>query len=98
MATVSAKAERAGGLHEPQVQLRLRAGEHDAQSRAPGDQIVRPGLQTSGDREPADEPVGLVVEGGLAFGTEYGRLAAETGKAMRRIDPTIELVACGSSN
>ncbi|MFS8198074.1 alpha-N-arabinofuranosidase [Streptomyces sp. CWNU-52B] len=30
--------------------------------------------------------------------TEYGRLAAETGKAMRQVDPTIELVACGSSN
>ncbi|WP_030901217.1 alpha-N-arabinofuranosidase [Streptomyces sp. NRRL F-5126] len=30
--------------------------------------------------------------------TEYGRLAAETAKAMRRIDPDIELVACGSSN
>lgn len=29
---------------------------------------------------------------------EYGRLAAETAKAMRRIDPSIELVACGSSN
>lgn len=29
---------------------------------------------------------------------EYGRLAAETGKAMRLIDPTIELVSCGSSN
>lgn len=29
---------------------------------------------------------------------EYGRLAAEAGKAMRRVDPTIELVACGSSN
>jgi alpha-L-arabinofuranosidase len=30
--------------------------------------------------------------------TEYGRLAAETAKAMRRIDPDLELVACGSSN
>jgi alpha-N-arabinofuranosidase len=30
--------------------------------------------------------------------TEYGRLAAETAKAMRQVDPTIELVACGSSN
>jgi alpha-N-arabinofuranosidase len=30
--------------------------------------------------------------------TEYGRLAAVTGEAMRRIDPGIELVACGSSN
>ena len=29
--------------------------------------------------------------------SEYGRLAAETAKAMRRIDPSIELVACGSS-
>ncbi|MDO4521862.1 MAG: alpha-N-arabinofuranosidase [Eubacteriales bacterium] len=29
---------------------------------------------------------------------EYGRLAAETAKAMRLIDPSIELVSCGSSN
>ena len=29
---------------------------------------------------------------------EYGRLAAETGRALRLIDPDIELVACGSSN
>jgi alpha-N-arabinofuranosidase len=29
---------------------------------------------------------------------EYGRLAAETAKAMRRVDESIELVACGSSN
>jgi alpha-N-arabinofuranosidase len=29
---------------------------------------------------------------------EYGRLAAATANAMRRVDPTIELVACGSSN
>ena len=28
---------------------------------------------------------------------EYGKLAAEAGKAMRLIDPDIELVACGSS-
>jgi alpha-N-arabinofuranosidase len=28
----------------------------------------------------------------------YGRLAAETAKAMRQVDPDIELVACGSSN
>ncbi|WP_307795308.1 arabinosylfuranosidase ArfA [Actinacidiphila acididurans] len=35
---------------------------------------------------------------GQKTATEYGRLAAETGKAMRRIDPSIELVACGSSN
>lgn len=29
---------------------------------------------------------------------EYGRLAVETAKAMKLIDPTIELVSCGSSN
>src|SRR5919112_4257346 len=29
---------------------------------------------------------------------EYGRLAAETARAMRMVDPRIELVACGSSN
>ncbi|GAA1324880.1 alpha-N-arabinofuranosidase [Brachybacterium rhamnosum] len=28
---------------------------------------------------------------------EYGRLAAETARAMRRMDPDLELVACGSS-
>lgn len=29
---------------------------------------------------------------------EYGRLAAETGRAMKVLDPGIELVSCGSSN
>jgi len=29
---------------------------------------------------------------------EYGRIAAETAKVMKLTDPTIELVACGSSN
>ena len=29
---------------------------------------------------------------------EYGRLAQETAKAMKLIDPSIELVSCGSSN
>jgi alpha-N-arabinofuranosidase len=29
---------------------------------------------------------------------EYGRLAQEAAKAMRYVDPSIELVACGSSN
>lgn len=29
---------------------------------------------------------------------EYGRLALETAKAMRQVDSSIELVACGSSN
>ncbi len=29
---------------------------------------------------------------------EYGRLAAETGKIMKLVDPSVELVACGSSH
>jgi alpha-N-arabinofuranosidase len=35
---------------------------------------------------------------GHKIAEEYGRLAAETAKVMRWIDPSIELVACGSSN
>ncbi len=34
---------------------------------------------------------------GAKTAVEYGRLANETAKAMRWVDPTIELVACGSS-
>jgi alpha-N-arabinofuranosidase len=34
---------------------------------------------------------------GAKTATEYGRLAAETAKMMRLVDPGIELVACGSS-
>jgi alpha-N-arabinofuranosidase len=35
---------------------------------------------------------------GRKTAVEYGRLAAEAGKAMKLVDPTIELVACGSSS
>lgn len=35
---------------------------------------------------------------GHKIAAEYGRLADETGKAMRLVDSDIELVACGSSN
>jgi alpha-L-arabinofuranosidase len=35
---------------------------------------------------------------GQKTATEYGRVAAETAKAMRMVDPDIELVAVGSSN
>lgn len=35
---------------------------------------------------------------GHATAEEYGRLAARTAQAMRQLDPSIELVACGSSN
>ena len=30
--------------------------------------------------------------------TEYGRLAAETARMMKKFDPTLQLVVCGSSN
>jgi alpha-N-arabinofuranosidase len=30
--------------------------------------------------------------------TEYGRIAQETAKVMRLVDPTVQLTACGSSN
>ncbi|SNY05786.1 arabinosylfuranosidase ArfA [Paractinoplanes atraurantiacus] len=35
---------------------------------------------------------------GSLTAVEYGQLAARAGHAMRRVDPSIELVACGSSN
>jgi alpha-L-arabinofuranosidase len=35
---------------------------------------------------------------GAKTAEEYGRLAAETAKAMKLVDPSVELVACGSSN
>ena len=35
---------------------------------------------------------------GQKTAAEYGRLARETAKAMKMMDPEIELVACGSSN
>jgi alpha-N-arabinofuranosidase len=35
---------------------------------------------------------------GQRTAVEYGRLAAQAGKAMRLVDPSIELVACGSSH
>ncbi|WP_244893167.1 arabinosylfuranosidase ArfA [Agreia bicolorata] len=56
-----------------------------------------------------DEPFGITLwclgnemDGPWQIGhktaDEYGRLAAETGRVMKWIDPTIELVAAGSSN
>jgi alpha-N-arabinofuranosidase len=35
---------------------------------------------------------------GQKTATEYGRAASEAGKVMKWVDPTIELVACGSSS
>jgi alpha-N-arabinofuranosidase len=61
------------------------------------------------DMRPRDEPYGVKLwclgnemdgpwQVGSKTAVEYGRLAAETGKAMRFLDPTIELCVAGSSN
>jgi alpha-N-arabinofuranosidase len=59
----------------------------------------------NGSRDPFDVKLwclGNEMDGPWQVGhrtaDDYGRLAAEAAKAMRQIDPTIELVACGSSN
>ena len=59
----------------------------------------------NGHTEPYAVPVwclGNEMDGpwqtGQKTALEYGRLAAEAGKAMKQLDPTIELVACGSSS
>ena len=60
------------------------------------------------DMRPREEPYGVKLwclgnemdgpwQVGQKTAVDYGRLAAETGKAMRWVDPTIELAACGSS-
>ncbi|MBX9395346.1 alpha-N-arabinofuranosidase [Streptomyces sp. TRM72054] len=59
---------------------------------------------THGDKDPFDIRMwclGNELDGpwqtGHKTAEEYGRIAAETARAMRQIDPTVELVACGSS-
>ena len=39
-----------------------------------------------------------VAGGWVVSANEYGRVANEVGRAMKVFDPTLELVACGSSN
>lgn len=58
-----------------------------------------------GDKDPYNIKVwclGNEMDGPWQIGhktmDEYGRLAAETAKAMKLIDPSIELVSCGSSS
>lgn len=61
--------------------------------------------RSNGSKEPHDIKIwclGNELDGPWQVGhktaAEYGRLAAETARAMRMVDPSIELVACGSSN
>ena len=58
-----------------------------------------------GDKDPYNIKVwclGNEMDGPWQLGgktmEEYGRLAEETAKAMKLIDPSIELVSCGSSS
>ncbi|MFD5317810.1 alpha-N-arabinofuranosidase [Streptomyces sp. NPDC127098] len=58
-----------------------------------------------GDKDPYDIRLwclGNEMDGpwqtGHKTADEYGRIAAETARAMRQIDPDVELVACGSSS
>ena len=61
--------------------------------------------RSNGSQKPHDIRVwclGNELDGPWQIGqktaAEYGRLAVETAHAMRRVDPRVELVACGSSN
>jgi alpha-N-arabinofuranosidase len=61
--------------------------------------------RANGSKEPHDVRVwclGNEMDGpwqtGHKTAREYARLAAETARSMRRLDPRVELVACGSSN
>ena len=58
----------------------------------------------NGSREPHDVRVWCLgnemdcpCQVGNKPAIEYGRLAGETGRALRRLDPTLELVLCGST-
>jgi alpha-N-arabinofuranosidase len=71
----------------------------------PGGTALSDLRRAHGSKEPHDIKVwclGNELDGPWQVGhktaAEYGRLAAETARAMRMADPSIELVACGSSN
>ena len=68
-----------------------------------------PNCPTCARKHGAEEPYGMRLwclgnemdgpwQVGHKTADEYGRLAAETARAMKMIDPSISLVACGSSN
>jgi alpha-N-arabinofuranosidase len=102
-------ARRAGA--EPMLAVNLGTGGIDS-ARALVEYCNAPGGSLYADRRRANgfvEPHGVRVwclgnemDGPWQIGhltaAEYGRLANETGKAMRLVDPSIELVVCGSSN
>lgn len=71
----------------------------------PGDTLWSDKRKANGYADPHNVKVwclGNEMDGPWQIGAktadEYGRLASETAKVMKWVDPTIELVACGSSN
>ena len=71
----------------------------------PGGTMLSDRRAKNGDSEPFGVKLwclGNEMDGpwqvGRKSADDYGKLAAETAKAMRLVDPSIELVACGSSN
>jgi alpha-N-arabinofuranosidase len=102
-------ARRAGA--EPMLAVNLGTGGLDS-ARALVEYCNSPGGSVYADRRRAnghEQPHGVGIwclgnemDGPWQIGHmtagEYGRIANETGKAMRLVDPSIELVVCGSSN
>jgi alpha-L-arabinofuranosidase len=102
-------ARRAGA--EPMLAVNLGTGGLDS-ARALVEYCNSPGGSLYADRRRAnghEQPHGVGIwclgnemDGPWQIGHmtagEYGRIANETGKAMRLVDPSIELVVCGSSN
>jgi len=73
-------------------------------SNVPGGTELSERRRTNGSYEPFDIRMwclGNELDGPWQLGQmtadEYGRIATRTAKALRRVDPTLELVVCGSS-
>jgi alpha-N-arabinofuranosidase len=102
-------ARRAGA--EPMLAVNLGTGGIDSARalveycNAPAGSLYADRRRANGHAEPHGVRVwclGNEMDGPWQIGHmtagEYGRLANETGKAMRLVDPSVELVVCGSSN
>jgi alpha-N-arabinofuranosidase len=102
-------ARRAGA--EPMLAVNLGTGDLDSARalveycNAPGGSLYADRRRANGHEQPHGVGIwclGNEMDGPWQIGhmtaAEYGRIANETGKAMRLVDPSIELVVCGSSN
>src|SRR5690606_29749141 len=73
-------------------------------ANVPGGTALSDARRANGREEPFDIRMwclGNEMDGPWQLGhstpEEYGRIASQTAKALRQIDPRLELVACGSS-